>query len=253
MFPIRQESQTAMHIAILQTGSTSPAMPAEFQDYPVMFADMFAPDSRAATHQLSTVPVIDDVLPDSVDEYDAYIVTGSRHGVYDDLPWIPRLMDFLRAAHAKDKPLIGVCFGHQIIAHALGGYAAKSDRGWGLGVRTVNLHDQPAWIPADDSVRLIHIHQDQVERLPEGATLIGSNDFCPNAMFHIGDSVFCVQGHPEFTIDYIAALMAVRVDLLGEAAIADAVATLDHGHDGVKFASWILSFLDHYQQRRAAA
>ena len=242
-----------MKIAILQTGKTNPLMPDRFQDYPALFTDMFASDPRTAQHSFAAVPVVDGEMPAYVDDYDAYIITGSRHGVYDDLPWIAPLMAFIRAAHDSDIPLIGVCFGHQIIAHALGGHAAKSDRGWGLGVCEVGLHDHPDWMPDDDSIRLIHIHQDQVETLPPGAQLIGSNWFCPHAMFVIGDNVLCVQGHPEFTIDYIDSLMEVRADLFDPETLHGARAKLDHGHDGKRFASWMLSFLEGHQHRQAAA
>jgi GMP synthase-like glutamine amidotransferase len=242
-----------MKIAILQTGKTNPAMPARFQDYPALFTGMFASDPRAAQHSFAAVPVVDGEMPPSVDSYDAYIITGSKHGVYDDLPWIAPLTELIRAAHDADIPLVGVCFGHQIIAHALGGHAAKSDRGWGLGVHRVGLHDHPDWMPADDDIRLIHIHQDQVETLPPGAQLIGSNGFCPHAMFVIGDNVLCVQGHPEFTIAYIDQLMQVRADLFDPETLEAAQASLDDGHDGKRFSSWILSFLDAHQHRRAAA
>lgn len=242
-----------MKIAILQTGKTNPAMPKKFQDYPALFTDMFASDTRSSQHSLTAVPVVDGAMPESVDAFDAYIITGSKHGVYDDLPWIAPLMNFIRYAHAADIPLIGVCFGHQITAQALGGHAAKSDKGWGIGVREVGLHDHPDWMPRDESIRLIHIHQDQVETLPPKAQLIGSNTFCQNALFVIGDNVLCVQGHPEFTIPYIDSLMEVRAELFDPKTLAAAKSTLDQGHDGERFASWILSFLEAHQHCRAAA
>ena len=242
-----------MKIAILQTGTTNPAMPSSFQDYPALFTDMFASDPRATQHSFAPVAVFDGDMPLFVDAYDAYIITGSKHGVYDDLPWIAPLMTFIRAAHDADVPMVGVCFGHQIIAHALGGYAAKSNRGWGLGIHRVKLHDHPDWMPADDDIRLIHIHQDQVETLPPGAQLIGSNEVCPNAMFVIGDSVLCVQGHPEFTIAYIDQLMRVRADVFDPETLQTAKVSLEDGHDGARFASYILCFLDAHQHRRAAA
>ena len=242
-----------MKIAILQTGTTNPAMPSRFQDYPALFTDMFSSDPRATQHSFAPVAVFDGDMPPVVDAYDAYIITGSKHGVYDDLPWIVPLMTFIRAAHDADVPMVGVCFGHQIIAHALGGYAAKSNRGWGLGIHRVKLRDHPDWMPADDYIRLIHIHQDQVETLPPGAQLIGSNEFCPNAMFVISDSVLCVQGHPEFTIAYIDQLMRVRADVFDSETLETAQVSLEDGHDGTRFASYILCFLNAHQHRRTAA
>ena len=242
-----------MKIAILQTGKTNPAMSDRFQDYPALFNNMFANDPRATLHSFTAIPVVDGEMPSSFDDYDAYIITGSKHGVYDDLPWISPLMAFIRAVHDIDIPLVGVCFGHQIIAHALGGHAAKSDRGWGIGVHKIELHNHPDWMPTDDSIRLIHIHQDQVETLPPRAQLIGTSGFCLHAIFVINDNVLCVQGHPEFTIAYIDKLLQVRAHLFDTEILKTAEASLDYGHDGERFASWILSFLDAHQNRRAVA
>ena len=111
-----------MHIAILEAGRTNPDMPAEFHDYPDMFETLFADQPNSADFCFSIVPVIDDVFPQSVDDYDGYLVTGSAFGVYDEAPFIPRLMAFIQKSFAAGKPLVGICFGHQIVAHALGGH-----------------------------------------------------------------------------------------------------------------------------------
>lgn len=241
-----------MQIAILETGRINAEIADRFPRYPDMFRQLFEHTS-ATDLSFVEVAVIDGDMPASVDEHDGYLVTGSAAGVYDSLPWIPPLMDFIRAAHAADKPLVGICFGHQIIAHALGGHAEKWHGGWGLGVYDVALHDTPAWMPPRDRVKLIHIHQDQVVRLPENATHLGSTDFCANAAFYIGDNVFCMQGHPEFERDYTAALMAARTETMGTDNVAAATQTLEAGHEGVTIANWIVNFFTRHAASRAAA
>ena len=246
-----------MKIAILETGRTNEKMKPIHGDYPDLFLTFFKSDERFADFSFSVVPVLDGVLPDAATDYDGYLVTGSKTGVYDDEPWIAPLMQLLRAIHAADIPLAGICFGHQIIAHALGGHAAKSTKGWGLGVREFSLETKPSWIKDADNLRLIHIHQDQVEQLPDGATLVGGTNFCPNAMYFIGDNVFSMQGHPEFTTAYTDALFEARGEVMGEERVADARTTYElgdeNGHDGLLVAGWIMNFFKNHAAKQAAA
>ena len=241
-----------MQIAILETGRINETIADRFDRYPEMFRTMFAA-AGATDFVLTTVAVVDGELPSHIDDFDGYLVTGSASGVYDDLDWIEPLMDFIRKAHAADKPLVGICFGHQVIAHALGGRTEKWPDGWGIGVFDVSLGDRPSWMPEADSTRLIHIHQDQVVKLPADATLIGSTSFCDNAMFYIGDNVFCMQGHPEFTPDYTAALMDARRDSMGPERVDHAMATLAGNHEGITIAGWITDFFRQHASARKAA
>ena len=123
-----------MHIAILEAGRTNPDMPAKFRDYPDMFETLFAHQPKSADFRFSIIPVIDDVFPPTVDDFDGYLVTGSAYGVYDNAPFIPRLIVFIQKIFAAGKPFVGICFGHQIVAHALGGHATKFEDGWGIGI-----------------------------------------------------------------------------------------------------------------------
>ena len=232
-----------MHIAILEAGRTNPNMPAEFHNYPHMFEILFAIHTSSVNFQFSSIPVIDGVLPDTVDEYDGYLITGSAYGVYDDAPFIPPLMEFIRAIFNARKPLVGVCFGHQAIAHALGGNAEKFPHGWGIGIMRVHVVGTADWIPSDTQhLDLIHVHQDQVITLPPEAIRLAQSDFCQNAAFAIGKQVFAMQGHPEFTPAYTNALIDIREDKIGKERAATARISLQKPHDGCQVGGWILDF-----------
>ena len=240
-----------MHIAILLAGHTNQAMPQRFHDYHDMFSDLFATLPHGKNFRFTTLAVIDDVFPAHIDDYDGYLISGSAYGVYDDAPFIPKLMDLVRRIHAAKTPLVGICFGHQIIAHALGGHARKWDHGWGIGTKQITLFDLPDWIDSrTDTINLIHVHQDQVTRLPDGARRIASSDHCENAAYVIGDEIFAVQGHPEFDVDYTDALAGLLEQRAGADCIKDARQSLATPHDGKMVASWILAFFAKHAPRQ---
>ncbi|MEK9745143.1 MAG: type 1 glutamine amidotransferase [Candidatus Puniceispirillum sp.] len=240
-----------MNIAILLAGHTNKAMQPRFPDYADLFIALFAKSPLAADFTFTSFAVVDDVFPDRIVDYDGYLVTGSAYGVYDDAPFIPKLITLIQDIHAGGKPLAGLCFGHQIIAHALGGHAQKWDGGWGLGVKSIELANLPDWIdPPIDSAKLIHVHQDQVVRLPAGGQVIARADHCDIAGYTVGDHVFTLQGHPEFDAAYTGALATLLAERgVDPAVVAAAQDTLDTPHDGDRFGHWILTFF----HRHAAA
>ena len=147
-------------------------------------------------------------------------------------------------------PILGICFGHQVIARALGGTVAKSDKGWGVGVNVYNVSELP--VQGDDEVcgdasgvlKLVASHQDQVTVLPPGARNVVSNDHCENAGFVMGDHVLTLQGHPEFSAEYSEAIMAFRHDMIGAERVAQGRASLvTHQHEGPRVARWMVDFL----------
>ena len=241
-----------MRIAIMETGRINEAIAHQFDRYPEMFRTLFERAS-APDLEFSTIAVVDGELPAHVDNFDGYLVTGSAAGVYDEFDWILPLMEFLRSAHAADKPLVGVCFGHQVIAEALGGRCIKWPDGFGVGTCDVTLANTPAWMPDRESVRLIHFHQDQVTALPEGATHLGSTGYCANAMYYIDDHVFSMQGHPEFSADYTAALLNLRAAEIGDDRVTGAIADLTQEHEGTTIARWIQAFFASHMTSKSAA
>jgi GMP synthase-like glutamine amidotransferase len=168
-----------------------------------------------------------------------WLCPGSRHSVYDDLPWIAPLSAFVRDVHAAGVPFFGVCFGHQLVAHALGGRVARSARGWGAGVEQVRVTEHAPWMePRADGLALHFMHQDQVEELPPGGVVLGSTDHCPVALLQVG-SLVGVQAHPEFTPPYTDALLVDRVARIGDDEVAGARASLAQPTGEATVARWI--------------
>jgi GMP synthase-like glutamine amidotransferase len=184
-------------------------------DYPDLYADLFAEEGV----DLVDVPVHRGAVPDSLDDADVWVFTGSRHSVYDGLPWIDRAAELVRAAIDEERPAVGICFGHQLFAHALGGRVEPAGR-WGLGVQRYRTTDPLPWFPeGDESISLIASHQDQVIEPPPGSTVWSTSDYCPVAGLRIGAAAWSVQGHPEFTAEVAHVLYEGRRDRLGDEAV----------------------------------
>ena len=239
-----------LRIAILQTGHNNPNLPKTLREYPQMFRDLLLPLAPDGALELTNFAVVDGIFPENVTDFDGYIITGSRHGVYEDLPFIAPLMQFIRDCYALKIPQIGICFGHQALAQALGGQVIKSDKGWGVGIRKVDVVETTNWMSKEnDTLELIYVHQDQVIALPDDAVLLAGDAFCPNAAYAIGSHVFSVQGHPEFDKDYVHELLAIRGDDMGEAVSKTAYASLSGDHEGTLVGKWMYDF---FQQAIAA-
>ena len=191
-----------------------------------------------------------DHYPKSIDECDGYLITGSKLSVYDAEDWIRKLETYVQLLNEKKKALLGVCFGHQLIAKALGGKSEKASIGWTLGVQNYDFQDTFPWVQdQSQSVGLIHSHQDQVTKLPKQAELIASNTRVPIAMFKIGDHVMSMQGHPEFTREYAHAVATMRKEVLGEEVYQKASDSLKNQiADNVEVAKWWIDFFQYNNQ-----
>lgn len=205
-----------MRIGILQTGAAPDALAPTSGDYPDMFVRLLDGHGFGFT----TYRVLDGQFPAAVTDCDGWLITGSRHGAYEDHPWIPPLEDFIRAAFAAHVPVVGICFGHQIIAQAMGGRVEKYAGGWSVGPTDYDFGGQTMTLNA--------WHQDQVTVKPEGATVIASNDFCANAALLYDDRALTVQAHPEFGPAFVDGLMKTRgPGLVPAPLLAAAAAKLD--------------------------
>jgi GMP synthase-like glutamine amidotransferase len=197
-----------------------------------------------AQGQMDVFNTVKGEYPASFDDYDAVLLTGSRADAFSQEPWVLVLRQKVEALLQAKKKLIGVCFGHQLIALCLGAKVGRAPQGWGAGRMAYH------WLDADfpqaagrSEIALLASHQDQVFELPEGATLLASSDFCPVAAFAVADQVFCVQPHPEFVEDYSAFLLNKRRAVLGEEKYTTCMAGLAQGHEGLAVARMMLAFI----------
>ncbi|MGL6259576.1 type 1 glutamine amidotransferase [Vibrio sp. WXL103] len=183
-------------------------------------------------------------LPD-LDECFGFILTGSVHNAYDNDAWITNLMDWVVRCEAQRKPLVGICFGHQLIARALGGRVEKSTKGWGIGSYEVNIIRQKRWMKLGvDSARVLVSHQDQVVIAPSGMKVAARNDFCPNFMLVKDNHVMTIQGHPEFSSSFTQALTRQREHLLRPGQCQSALAEASKPQDSSLILHWISSFFE---------
>jgi len=184
-------------------------------------------------------------FPESPDSCDAYVITGSPKGVYEDDPWIGDLQRFIQDCYRTGKKLVGICFGHQILAQSLGGHAEKSGKGWGLGLHTFELSTRKSWMTdTPDQCSLYFVHQDQVLQLPPEAELLGGNDFCPNLFYTIDNKVLSIQGHPEFGTEIMGKIVHGRKEMVSAQVYQSALNSLDNGKpDNQLLAQWIVNFL----------
>jgi GMP synthase-like glutamine amidotransferase len=227
-----------MKIGILQTGK----LPAELKDSHQEYAGMFEKLLAGKGFLFESFLVVDDVFPNSVEAADGWLITGSKHAAYEDLAWIRRLEGFIREIYAAGKPLVGICFGHQVIATALGGVVEKFDGGWSVGRVEYQMHG------FDSPVPVLAWHQDQVTRLPADAKVIGHTDFCANAMLIYGDKILSVQPHPEFSGSFMQGLIRTRGrGLVPDDQLAEASATLEQPLATQKIADM---FADFFRQPR---
>ena len=211
-------------------------------DYSDMFRGLLS--GAAADLELVTYDVADGRFPDDPARHPAWLITGSSYSVFDYEPWIGRLLDFIRAVHAGGQRLVGVCFGHQAIAAALGGSAARSDRGWGVGVHAMDVLTTRDWMqPPQQQVRLVMSHQDEVLSVPPGATVLGQAQCCGIAMFEHGDRMLGIQGHPEYSTEYASALLETRLDRIPAELVEAARTTFTDQTDATVISEWIARFL----------
>lgn len=232
-----------MHIGILQCDNVDIKLQSLHGDYSDMFALLLGQTNAALTFTVYNVHKSQ--LPLEVGACDAYLISGSRYGVNDNLVWISMLEDFVRQLHKKNKKTIGICFGHQLIAKALGGTVIKSPKQWGVGISANKIIQRKPWMsPVRDVANLIVSHQDQVIELPAGAEVLASSDFCPFYMLQVDNHFLTLQGHPEYSKAYSQVIMETRKTILGELCYEQGLKSLELKEDSALMAQWMLNFIN---------
>lgn len=233
-----------MRLTILETGRAPGRLSEDYPRYPDMFAALLSKADPSL--RFEAVPLLDGAAPPDPRNCEAVLITGSPFGVYDSTPWMDPLRGFIREAFATGTPMIGVCFGHQIIADALGGDVRKSDKGWGVGRHTYDVNGTRDWMhDAGATVSLSVSHQDQVVNPPVGAVTLARSAHTDHAMLaYEGAPVISIQGHPEFSDTFVSALWSARRGkALTDAQVDGALASLARPGDADLVAAWMTSFL----------
>jgi len=224
-----------MKLGILETGRPPGDLVQRFGDYPAMFERLLG-----AGFQIESYDVQAGLLPDP-QAHGAYLITGSPAGVYDPLTWIEPLQAFIRSAsHAR---MVGICFGHQIMAEALGGHVEKSEKGWGTGLHRYSVDRVEPWMDRVGEIAAPVSHQDQVVVQPPNTQIVASSAFTPFAALSWTDRrAISFQFHPEFAPEFAKALIAERHDKVPDPEAA--IGSLDAPNDSERIGGWIRRFLE---------
>lgn len=209
-------------------------------DYPELYQELLGPHGI----NIVTYRCDEGQFPASLDEQDGWLCSPSRLSVYDDVAWLRTVEEMLREIVRTETPFVGICFGHQLLAQALGGTVRKADVGWGIGAKDYAVHETREWMePKRDVIRLAASHQDQVTETPSGATVWADSAYCPNGGMLVGERAWTLQVHPEFSPALADSLLATRTALFGEEPAAAARATLTEASlDQDLLARWISAF-----------
>jgi GMP synthase (glutamine-hydrolysing) len=211
-------------VLIVKTGTTVPGVVARRQDFEAWIARGMR---LAAAEVMLRCVYLDEALP-AADEVTAVVVTGSSAMVSEREAWSERTARWLRGAVERGTPVLGICYGHQLLAHAFGGTVENNPRGRNIGTVDVELDASAGEDPLfAGSPRVLHVpvsHRQSVTALPDGARLLGATARDPHHAFVLGERAWGVQFHPEFDADIVRGYIeARRAQIEAEGMDADAL------------------------------
>ena len=231
-----------MNIGLLLCDDVRDHMQPEHGNYPDMFQTLL--EQQNSELQVTTYRALDGELPKQTNECDGWLISGSRHSVNDPFPWIAELEDFVKQLYLDGQKTVGICFGHQLMAKALGGNVIESEKGWGVGLSKNTIVQPCDWMqPELSTLNILVSHKEQVERLPDVATVVAASEFCPYYMLTFGNHFLSIQGHPEFTPAYSVALIKNRQSVIPQAVAQKGIESVEQRIDSAIAAQWILNFL----------
>ena len=236
-------TNSRFRLGVLQCDEVRAELKSEHGDYDQMITNAITGADRNIYSR--TYRIFEGSLPASAYDCDGWITTGSRHSVNDESDWTKDFLGFVESAFNSDRPFVGICYGMQMMAKALGGVVEMAPVGWSVGVKTSQLYVKEEWLDESltKTVNLLVSHKEQVVRLPERARCIAGSDTCANAIIGLGSSMIGFQGHPEFSPDYARALMEVRRDVIPTKTIDSGLGSLDLVIDNKAIFSSIAQFL----------
>ena len=236
-------------LGLLECDHVRPELQHISGDYRDMFPALFK--KTTLDIEFRFYDVVNGIFPKSIEECDGYITTGSAFSVYDDVEWVQRLANFVRKLYDTETPYVGICFGHQMLGHALGGKVHKSSGGWCVGVHECTVLTQTSWMkPEQEKLSLLMMCQDQIIDLPPDSIRLASASDCPNAIITVGRSMLGIQAHPEFLPSYDKALMEIRKERIGEEKVTKAISSFSQKTDEVTAVTWIVNFFSNLQKRK---
>ena len=240
-------SERAPRIALLKADDLREFLQQTYGNYQNLYYELLAREGYRFDYRV--YDVVQGEFPNA-SEVDGVLISGSRCGVYEDHEWIARLLEGIRTLYDARIPIVGICFGHQALAQALGGEVKKSEKGYGLGWQSWRIVKRTEWMsPPLDELRLYCIFQDQVMRLPPDAERVATNDFCPNGMFTIPGRAVGMQPHPEFHRDLMRDLVDFKRDAFTDEVIEEKIDQLSQPVDISTCAHWIARFFNLEQEK----